>query len=301
MRLPTSLLWAVLALAPGMAAAAAPLLEVVYPAPESAADVRFRDLIELLDAALARTVADSGPYRLRPGARPMTEARYLLELEQGTGAVTVVWSSTSADRERRLRPIRIPVNKGIIGYRIALIDARLQARIDRVQTLADLRQLRVGQGIGWGDVAVYRAAGIPVVSARYEQLFPMLLHGRFHLFFRGANEVLGELAAQRGRWPGLAVERGLLLYYPWPYYFFCSRRDEALAQRLETGLQRLRADGGFDALFWKYHRDELLQLDLHRRRLIRLDNPLLPPATPLHEPGLWFDPTRDRIPPAQGR
>ena len=265
---------------------------VVTVAPESPSDVRFNDLRELLQGALDRTVPDYGPYSLEQAPVQMSALRAVEQLERH-GLVNVVWSSTSIDRERRFLPIRIPLRKGLLGYRICLISTQDQERIGQIRTLADLRHLTVGQGTGWADVAIYNAAGIPVTTAPYPGLFAMVSARRFDLFPRGLSESFQEFALQKQRLPGLAIDRHLLLYYPWPYYFFFNRDDTALAARIETGLKRMRADGSFDAIFHKYNDKWIAAADLKHRVIIRLNNPLLPPETPLDDPSLWFDPLKD--------
>jgi len=265
---------------------------VVTIAPESPSDVRFNDLLEILKGALDRTVPDYGPYSLEQAPVQMSAARAVEQLERH-GMVNVVWSSTSIERERRFLTIRIPLRKGLLGYRICLINAQDQERIDQVQTLADLRHLTIGQGTGWADVAIYNAEGIPVTTAAYGGLFDMVSARRFDLFPRGVSEIFREFALHAPRLPGLAIDRHLLLYYPWPYYFFFNRDDAALEARIETGLKRMRADGSFDAIFHKYNDQWIAAADLRHRVIIRLNNPLLPPETPLDDPSLWFDPLKD--------
>jgi ABC-type amino acid transport substrate-binding protein len=279
----------------GAAEGASPV-RVVYPATESPDDTRFDDLKEILKTALDETAAAEGPYTLGASSRYVNEARYLAEIRDGGGEANVVWSSTSEQKERELLPIRFELRKGLLGYRVALIDRRRQADFDRVATFADLKKLTFGQGIGWGDVAVYQAAGIRVSTAPYDDLFRMVANDRFDLFPRGVGEAFREHAARRVEVPDLAVERGLLLYYPWPYYFFFNRADAALAARIERGLTRMRADGSFDRIFWKYNRGAIEQTRMSERRVIRIPNPLLPKATPLGDAGMWYDPKRD-IPP----
>ena len=82
--------------------------------------------------------------------------------------VTIAWSGTSVQKEKNYRALRIPLRKGILGYRVALIAKNRQANMDKILNLDDLRKERVGQGIGWGDVAIYEANGIKVHTAGYE-------------------------------------------------------------------------------------------------------------------------------------
>ncbi|OWY41110.1 amino acid ABC transporter substrate-binding protein [Xenophilus sp. AP218F] len=276
---------------------AAPL-QVVYPGGEAGADPRFAEIRELLTIALQKTEPRYGPFVLKASAMAMTESRAQAELERG-GDINVMWSSTSNYKEHALLPIRIDLYKGLLGYRIALIDGRRQKEFDRIRTLADLSRFKIGQGIGWGDISVYEANGLTVTAASYNNLFAMVSQDRFDMFPRGVGEVFPEYEAWHARNPNLAVERHLLFYYTWPYYLFCNRRDHQLAKRLRDGLQQMREDGSFDAIFWRYHRAAIQEAQLTQRRVIRLSNPLLPVDTPLQDLPMWFDPQRDHPPAAR--
>jgi hypothetical protein len=270
-------------------------VRVIYPAYESANDTRFNDLIEILHTALELTVPEFGPYELTPSIAGMNEARYLTELENeglpsSIGHVNVVWSSTSTEKENTFLPIRIPLRKGILGYRIALINKNNQAVIDRVKTVEDLRRLVIGQGLGWGDVNLYRANGLKVSTASYASLFPMTAMGRFDLFPRGISEVFAEYAIRAKDNPNLAIEQNLLIYYPWPYYFFFNKIDNALKIRVENGIHMMMKNGSFDAIFNKYNKEAIERADFKHRRIIVLKNNMLPPSTPIEDKSLWFDP-----------
>ncbi|NVN91368.1 MAG: transporter substrate-binding domain-containing protein [Desulfuromonadales bacterium] len=263
---------------------------VVYPAFESETDSRYSDLLEILKTALDKTVAEYGPYTLRPSTSGMNEARSFAELSNPAGMVTIAWGGTSVQKEKEYRALRIPLRKGILGYRVALIAKQRQADMDRIRNLGDLRKVRIGQGIGWGDVAIYEANGIKVDTAGYESLFTMVAANRIDLFPRGISEVFTEYAARRRDIPNLAIEKNLLIYYPWPYYFFFNKSNTALAKRVETGIRKMRKDGSFDAIFMKYNRASIMKANLKNRRIIRIENPALPKETPLADASLWFNP-----------
>ncbi|WP_047243028.1 ABC transporter substrate-binding protein [Chromobacterium subtsugae] len=282
-----------LCLAPAVLAAEP--MRVVYPVGDSADAFRYDDIRELLRAALDKTADAYGPYTLQPSGWPMDEERSLEELRRGH-AVNVAWSSTSEARELSLLPVRVDLRKGLLGYRIALIDGKRQPEFDQVHSRADLGRFLIGQGKGWGDIKVYQAAALRVSTGRYDMLFGMLSQRRFDLLPRSVLEVFDEYRHFHGKYPNLEVEQRLLFYYPWPYYFSCNRDDPALTERLRLGLARMRADGSFDAIFWKYHRDALRQARMSERRLIPFANPLLPDSAPLNDKSIWYDPLRDRPP-----
>lgn len=265
------------------------ILTVIYPSYESKLDTRFQDLIEILTLSLEKTVATYGPYALKESDLPMNEQRYWVELRGGQ-KVNVIWSSTSVSKEEEFLPIRIPLRKGLLGYRIALIDARRQGDIDHIKTIEDLRKFRIGQGFGWGDVALYEANGISVTQADYDNLFSMVAADRFDLFPRGVAEAYQEFEQRRNSVAKLAIEQHLLIYYPWPYYFFFNKRDNALKERVEHGLRLMLADGSFDKIFRKYNARAIESANLGGRRIIRLRNHDLPPATPLDDASLWYTP-----------
>lgn len=134
-----------------------------------------------------------------------------------------------------------------------------------------------------------------VEGTSYEGLFAMLAAGRFELFSRGVVEVGEELARQKPDHPELTIEHRLLLYYPLTRYFYVSRspEGEALARRISAGLERMLSDGSFDRMFQTFKAPFENEIGFHNRLLIKIDNPLQTPETPLNRSELWFDPRRD--------
>ena len=118
----------------------------------------------------------------------------------------------------------------------------------------------------------------------------MVAADRIDLFPRGITEVFHEHAARQHAIPNLAVEKNLLIYYPWPYYFFFNKSNKYLVKRVETGIRKMMKDGSFDAIFMKYNRTSIIRANLKNRRIIRIVNPTLPRDTPLADASLWFDP-----------
>jgi hypothetical protein len=168
---------------PSRAPAATPLL-VIRPAPESSGDTRYDYYWKLLAQALAVTEGQFGPYDLRVATAAMNEARSLRELEIGSRRITILVHGNIADYEQRLLPIRFPLDKGLLGYRVFLMREQAQPELDTVNSLEALRRFRIGQGQGWGDVVILRHAGLTVVEGgSYDGLFSMLSAGRFELFF----------------------------------------------------------------------------------------------------------------------
>lgn len=265
-------------------------LQITYfPAPESQDDTRFDYATQLLEKALQKTVKSDGSFKMKPSSY-MNVGRAFQFLEEGK-RVNVGWSSPTHEREAKFIPIRIPIRKGLLGYRIFLIRKQDRAKFASIRTLEELKKLSVGQGHIWKDVKVFKANGFKVVEGTvYESLFKMLILGRFDYFSRGINEAPSEYEERKGKLPDLFIEENILLYYPWPKYFFTSKKTPELAERIERGLRMMIQDGSFEEHFMKYHQKGIERANLQNRRLFKIHNPLLPSTAPTDQKELWFDP-----------
>jgi hypothetical protein len=267
-------------------------MRFVYPPPEAAGDERHLYYWQLLDAALASNRDKYGDYSLTPFSDTMTFQRAVAEVEAGGKRVNIVSRATSLELEKRLRPVRLPLDKGLLGARLFLIMPATQARLAPLRTLAELRQFSVGLSSSWTDVPILQAAGFRLVlSDAYLPLFAMLGAQRFDLFSRGAIEIAAEWRAQRDAVPGLMIEKHLMLHYPLPRYFFVPRNAEGerMAERIEDGLQRLRRSGEFERRYQRWKKLVLKDVQLAGRTVFYLPNPELSPETPLADKFWWDD------------
>ncbi|MDZ4334820.1 MAG: hypothetical protein U1A62_14265 [Pseudomonas sp.] len=253
--------------------------------PRRADGDEFRSLYALAQLQLALDKAGS-PLRLEPSHYSMEQERALVNLEHND-RLDVAWSMTSIEREQRLLPVRIPLDKGLFGWRIALLPKSRAQLLKNVRTLDDLRQFSAGQGHDWPDSAILRSHGLPVkVSSNYGSLFRMLQAQRFDYFPRSVIEIWDELEHPRAR--QLIVDPHVLLHYPTALYFFFSRKRPELAETVRIGMEKAIADGSFERLFQQHFAASLQRAQLDQRQLIELHNPLLPSATPVQRRELWF-------------
>jgi ABC-type amino acid transport substrate-binding protein len=247
-----------------------------------AGDAFSQYVLRLLQTALLRA---DWPARLQPmPAQMLSQGRLLAELE--SGRLDLLWLMTSAEREQQLLPVRVPLDRGLLGWRLLLVR---QDDLPHWATPPDLAQLgaRVGgQGAHWPDLEILRANGLrcePVVQA--DRLFAMLAQGRIDYLPRSVLEVGDELrrhAALR-----LTIAPGLMLHYPAASYLFLRRSESALATRLASVFDAMSRDGSLQALFQSQLGPLLAPLDLPRRRVLSLRNPLLPARVPLDDSRYW--------------
>jgi len=243
---------------------------ILYPWDE---EEKFKESIyylALLKLALENSKAEYGDYQLKKVIQPMFQGRALVEVKYNR-KLSVTWTMTSQKREQELNPIRIPLLRGLGGYRIFLIKAGQQKRFSKIKSAKQLKKLFAGQGHDWPDSAIladnhYRL----ITGSGHSTLFNMLQHGRFDYMPRALHEPWNEV----NMFDGLQVESTLALHYPSPYYFFVSNDNPKLKKRIEVGLTNAEKNGSFQSLF-KSHpvtKNMLLSANLSERKVFKLKN-----------------------------
>lgn len=239
---------------------------------------------ELLALALSRTPRR---YDIEQSPENLAQGRAVVEMLRPDAPIDVLWTVTTPERQAALLPIRIPVERGLFGWRVALVRRTDADRLAAVRTLAELARFQAGQKHDWPDTGILRANGLPVqTSSQYESLFGMLNLGRIDYFPRSVLEIQAELEAHPTL--DLAIEPHLVLRYPSAMYFFVSPRRPELAADIALGLEKAQADGSFEKLFQRHFRDTIESLRLRERRVLALSNPTLPPDVPLRRRDWWM-------------
>lgn len=197
---------------------------------------------------------------------------------------------STPEYEQEFIPVYIPIYRGMMGMRLAILHASKRNIFKHVKNINDLKKYTAGQGRFWADSKILEANDIPLVKElKYENLFRMLEAERFDYFPRGIHEPWAEIK----RWDHLSlqVDPYLLLWYKVPFYFFVHKSNQKLANHLTEQLEAMIADGSYDELFFK---DSDIQMALNnahidQRVIIKMDNPFLSDKTPIHRDELWFD------------
>ncbi|QBM16991.1 hypothetical protein MARI_10950 [Marinobacter sp. JH2] len=207
----------------------------------------------------------------------LSQGRALKELAGNDSTlVDIANVATSPDREAALTAIPIPVDGGLLGFRVCLVLPENLRKFHGITNIEDLysRNIRIGQGVHWPDTPILERNGVSVIThARYEILFGMLRNRRFECFARGISEVMFEVEREDAK--GLVIEPTLLLAYPMPSYLFVAPNDHEIAQRIQLGLERAIRDGSFAVYLKQSFGESVASLNLNRRTVIALKNPHL--------------------------
>lgn len=261
-------------------------LVIRYPVlGEEYGQTRPNYFLELLTLALDKAGEE---YVLHPVTLSnFRESRSVMSVAKGV--YDIHWMNTNKTRETVLRPVRVPLFKGLIGWRLLMIRSGDEDRFADMRDLEPLRNLKTVQGHDWPDSAILESNGLRVIrTPHWEGMFKMLYAGRVDYFPRSVVEVWKEQSVFSGL--DLAVDQHVALAYPSAYYFFVRRNNMRLAEAIERGLLAAIEDGSFDRVLMAHFGESLERARLNERTLIHLENPLMTPETPLDRPELWYRP-----------
>lgn len=233
--------------------------------------------VELLEAILKITENEYGAWQLDLDERdyPLAEDEGSV-LERGADLlVTIAGNKKFANKEKIT--IDQPITKGLLGYRILIINEQDLESFAAIETAEELQAKAIGIPATWGDADLFRYNDYTVVEkGSFDELFVLLKAGVFDYTALGANEIESAFSVRAEPIGNLIIEPNLLVYYPFPLVFYVHPDANELAQRIETGLKALQETGEFDTIFDRYYGDIVERLNLKQRKLFKLNNPALP-------------------------
>ena len=246
-----------------------------YVVGESENDPRYLYDQALLRLALDKTVPKYGEYKMVPARAGANIKRNEQDAVDDAYENFFTKLSYTPALAEKLAYVAIPADRGIVGYRVCFTSEKVKALLKDVETVEQLKEFSMLQGIGWADVEILKAAGFKVKTGTYYNgMFRMVAAGRVDLFPRGANELLDEWNANKDV-KGLTYDESLAVYYPMPRFFFTNKKNQEAAKRVKDGLDLAFEDGSFQALWEKNYAESIKMVALDKRKIFRVGNPSL--------------------------
>lgn len=226
----------------------------------------------LLELALKSSEDLYGGYEIRQERGETVIRRQLLGIVRGD-SLSVAVSMPSPDWLDNALLVPFPILKGLASYRLFLAHGSNLEVLNHIDDVEVLKTFEIGQGEGWSTGKILEDNGFKVVyGGPYKTLFPMLYANRFQLLMRGVYEIAPELDVYKPEMPELDIVDGIAIYTYLPMYFFVSRDQPQLAERLEYGLKKAHESGQLDELFMHYFSDTLNLLNLDERTIFCVPN-----------------------------
>lgn len=256
--------------------------------PLSDNDHRYDYPKKLLNSVLAATQTSGSDYKITTNGISMNRTRALNSLIEGKH-LHVMAEAPKPEWNDQLLVVRIPIRKGIQGFRLFLTKNEHQRKLSQIETFEDFRAIPTGSGEQWSTTSVLEQAGFNVVrGVDYEGLFGMLIRNRFITFGRGINEIFDEYEQRKSKLNDLAIDERFLLYIPLPTYFFVTPTKPELRDRIEAGLNILIQNGEFDQIFNAEFGDMIKKAKLDKRIKFSIPNPNLRVDDPLDVKEYWY-------------
>ncbi len=230
--------------------------------------------LELLHLALNKTRDIYGDFevvhsRLNPN---VARSAQLLEFNARENGIRSFTYSEKLVKKHNLDYVRFPIYRGVLGYRTCFTSEKLAPALEHLKATEDLKQLIHAMGVGWQDEQILEENGFKVTSVpNFDSIFKMVAMGRVDLFCRGTSEVLYEYI-KYSHMQGLAYDRHIAIHYPIPMFFFASKENQELIQRITEGLKIAYKDGSFNKLWSKRFSGGIHFSKLYDRKIFYLDN-----------------------------
>lgn len=230
---------------------------------------------QVIELALEKTQQKVGAFEMVPiNVISRTHAIAALNQNIYTNFVTLLSYEDELMKSKNLSYIPIPLELGALSYRICYANKNLTTQVQKITTIDQLKQYKMGVGTGWVDSKILQHYGVQVMEGNnITSLFRMTQAGRVDIFCPSPTEYFHELRAEKIT--DLQLDNNLALYYPLPKFLFSNKSNQALLDRIQQGIEIAYRDGSFLQLWRSVHAQALQRAKLGERHLIRLENPFI--------------------------
>ncbi|BDX07017.1 hypothetical protein [Planctobacterium marinum] len=184
----------------------------------------------------------------------------------------IVVSAVSEDREDRYLPIYVPLDRGLLGFRLCMVEPMYVERFSKVKSVTDFarQSLRLTLVKAWPDVSIMRHNQIPLhTTVHYNEAIEALQTNKAHCFSRSVIEIDDELKVN----PQLLIEPHIALIYPLADIIYVNPNLPKLHQTLTIGLELAIEDNSYFEMAEKYYAEILTNHGFYSRKLLIMQNP----------------------------
>jgi hypothetical protein len=233
--------------------------------------------LELLEACLASTQHTYGQSSLTVDSTDYaTAAEEGAVFEQGTDILVTVAGNTKFEGKNKIA-IHKPLTKGLLGFRLLMVRSESLSKFEKMTQIAELKRASFGVPETWADAEMFRQNDCNVIEkGSYDDMFTQLKDGLYDYVTLGANEIEEAYATRVSPEDDIHIEPTALIYYPFPLVFYVNADKPELAEKVAHGLNLVDENGQHNALFEKHHGNVVKRLNLKRRKIFSLINPMLP-------------------------
>ena len=209
------------------------------------------------------------------------------------GQLDVFDSGYNPMLDENFEPIYLPLEMGLLGWRVFITHQDTADSLSSVQTIEDLQSYSFGQGQGWGDIDILENAGLTVLTApTLKNIINMVQVKRFDILPLGATEAYSLLDRYGDKNYKVIIDDAITLIYPFGRFFYVRKNDKELKHVIEEGMDVALSDGSLLSLLKShpFSRDAFKRAHLHDRIQIRIETPNLTEGFKSIDPKWWYLP-----------
>lgn len=197
-----------------------------------------------------------------------TGAQTRREMQLKAGKYDIDWLGATAEIEGRVKPIRFPILRGLLGHRVFITNKETSAKLSKGMPLAELQKFSVIQGQGWGDIPILEGGGFTNMktNSKFDAIFKMVDGKRADLFPRSIIEPYGELDSRCNlgadyvcKDKNMLVDDKLLVVYKLPMLYFVSPKRKDLIDLLNNAFEN-----NYDTFLEFFNNHELVKDSLRK-------------------------------------
>ncbi|CAM4238690.1 ABC transporter substrate-binding protein [Pseudoalteromonas byunsanensis] len=227
--------------------------------------------VKVLELALAKASKGGEAQWLQPLDVIITQQRQLIELKKKN--IDVMWTMSSAQRDRQALAVPVPLAFGSYGLRVLVINKGDQHVFSRLKRAEQLKKLTALVGRDWPDKSILLDNGYQIDDSYNEELLYSVLQNENGYYFpRAVTEANSELSVMNNN--QLMITPRFVMQYPAVMYFYVRKGNQELAQKLTQGLKKALEDGSLEQLFFSFehHRKAFSAFDFTKAEFIQLEN-----------------------------
>lgn len=232
---------------------------------------------EILEVVLKATIDSFGDYKIKESFTEYPGTQESLVFSKKNHHLFVTIAGNQKFKADDMIVIQKPIAKNLLGYRIPIIKKSNTEVFGKIKETQQLQNQIHGIPVSWSDATIFRHNHFKVAEeGDFETIFERLDAGNFDYVTFGANEIESVFEKRAKKIKSLQIDSNLLFFYPFPLVFYVNPTRPDLAKRIDVGLQTIIDSGELDTIFNRYYANIVQTLNLDKRTLIILENPLIP-------------------------
>lgn len=232
---------------------------------------------DILEAVLKSTIDLFGNYKIIESFADYPELQESFVFSEKKHHLFVTVAGNQKFKAHEIIMISKPIAKNLLGYRIPIIKKSNATIFGKIKETQQLQNQLHGIPVSWSDATIFRHNDFKVAEeGDFETIFERLDAGKFDYVTFGANEVISVFESRAAKFKSLQIDSNLLFFYPFPLVFYVNPTMPDLAKRIDVGMQNIIDSGELNTIFNRYYANIVQILNLDKRTLIILENPLIP-------------------------